>query len=116
MTDELKPGQYIEEFASLGPKSYAHRTNDEKFLIKIKGLCLDGGTEDCLNFTSFLEMLDSLKFTMVPQKGSKKNLKTFELFQQNFTKKFKFTYSKRRIIDEQFNTLPFGYCEKVKND
>ena len=37
MTNELKKGKYITEFASTGPKSYAYVQNDGKQCCKIKG-------------------------------------------------------------------------------
>jgi hypothetical protein len=34
MQDELKPGEYIEEFVSAGPKNYAYRVVNDKDVTK----------------------------------------------------------------------------------
>ena len=40
-TNELKPGQYIAEFCSGGPKNYGYRCNDDKTECKVKGHSLN---------------------------------------------------------------------------
>jgi hypothetical protein len=40
MTNELKPGEYIEEFVSGGPKNYACRLLSGKTVCKVRGIIL----------------------------------------------------------------------------
>ena len=111
LTSELKPSQHIQEFVSLGPKSYGYQINDGKTCVKVKGFTLNKATDDVVNFNSLLKMLDRTTVTNVPQNYLKRNLSSLHISDNKMIKKCKFTYSKRRIVDDQFNTLPFGYCE-----
>ena len=111
LTNELKPGQHIQEFVSLGPKTYGYQTNDGKTCVKVKGFTLNGATDEAVNFNSLLKMLDQTTVTLVPQNYLKRNLSCLQISDNQMSKKCKFTYSKRRIVDADFNTLPFGYCD-----
>ena len=112
LTNELKPGQYIHEFVSLGPKTYGYQTNDSKTCVKVKGFTLNGATDELVNFNSLLKMLDRTTVTLVPQSYLKRNLSSLNISDNHMTKRCKFTFSKRRIVDNEFNTLPFGYCDR----
>ena len=111
LTNELKPGQHIQEFVSLGPKTYGYQTNDGKTCVKVKGFTLNGATDEVVNFNSLKLMLDRTTVTNVPQNYLKRNLSSLRISDQHMDKKCKFTFSKRRIVDDQFNTLLFGYCD-----
>jgi hypothetical protein len=112
LTDELKPGQYITEFATLGPKSYAYQTNDGKTCTKMKGFTLNGMTSQQINLQSMLKMLFEKEVVTVPYTDIiRRNKRKVELDQipvQN--KRARFTYDKRVITDEFYNTKPFGTC------
>ena len=112
LTNELNPGQHIQEFVSLGPKTYGYQTNDGKTCVKVKGFTLNGATDELVNFNSLLKMLDRTTMTLVPQNYLKRNLSSLSISDNQLTKRCKFTYSKRRIVDDHFNTLPFGYCDQ----
>ena len=57
LTDELKPGRYIREFVSLGPKSYAYQLDDLTTVTKVKGFTINGKTETVVNFDNLVKML-----------------------------------------------------------
>ncbi|XP_055337792.1 uncharacterized protein LOC129587874 [Paramacrobiotus metropolitanus] len=112
LTDELKPGQYITEFVSLGPKTYAYRTNDDVSIVKLKGFTLNGATSELINFERMLSMLDTSEEVNVNYPDSiQRHKPSLTLRQRDMSKKFRMTYDKRRIV-ENWNTLPFGYVPK----
>lgn len=113
LTDELKPGQWIEEFASLGPKTYACRYNDGTSSIKSKGQTLNGVTSKLINFQSYMSMLETKKEVSVLYTNliarNKRKLQLEEIASQS--KRIRYTYDKRRLISGTYNTRPFGYTE-----
>ena len=110
LTDELKPGQYIREFVSLGAKSYAFQCNDGKECIKIKGFTLNGSTRDIINYGKMLDLLeDPTSKIAVPQRGLKRKIDTLDIVETEGTKNCKFLYDKRLRLYHK--TLPWGYCE-----
>jgi len=55
MTSELKPGEFICEFVSGGPKNYAHKlidsmTGEEKPVYKVRGITLNYSASQLVNF------------------------------------------------------------------
>ncbi|OQV19437.1 hypothetical protein BV898_06551 [Hypsibius exemplaris] len=106
LVSELKPGQHIEKFVSLGAKSYAYRTNDGKHVTKIKGFTLNGETEELINFTAMLHLLDEKESTIaVPQRNLRRDIKTVAIKEVQTMKKCRFYYKKCVILDG-----PFGFC------
>ncbi|XP_055342667.1 uncharacterized protein LOC129591156 isoform X2 [Paramacrobiotus metropolitanus] len=59
LTNELKPGQYITQFVSLGAKTYAYVTNDGASVVKVKGFTINGRTSEQINYTTMLDMLEN---------------------------------------------------------
>ena len=112
LSSELKPGQFISRFATLGPKSYAYVTNNNKTMVKMKGFSLKGQARDLINFDSILHMLQTREVVVVPYfdliRRNKKTVNLEQIITQN--KKCQFTYDKRVIVDDQYNTKPYGYC------
>ena len=111
LTSELKPSQFIEEFVSLGPKTYAYRTNDSKTCAKVKGFTLSGTASEQLNFHSMKEMLLHDEMVTVTYADTlKRNKRNLGLIQVPTTsKRCRLTFDKRYIADELYNTLPYGY-------
>lgn len=111
LTSELKPGQYIEEFVSLGPKTYAYRTNDNKSCAKVKGFSLNAHASEQLNFESMKGMLRHEEVVTVTYNNTlQRSKRTLEILQvPTMTKRCRLTFDKRYIADEQYNTLPYGY-------
>ena len=111
LTSELKVGQFIEKFVSLGPKTYAYRTNDNKTCAKVKGFTLNGSASQQLNFHSMKEMLHHDEMVSVTYADTlKRNKRHLQLIQvSSISKRCRLTYDKRYIADELYNTLPYGY-------
>ena len=57
LTDELD-GDYITEFMSGGPKNYAYVTNNDKRVMKVRGITLNYATLQKLNFEVMRNLID----------------------------------------------------------
>jgi hypothetical protein len=62
MTDELKPGEYISEFVSAGPKNYAYKICDSdsgnvQTVCKIRGITLNYNASRMVNFEVIKDMI-----------------------------------------------------------
>ena len=109
LTDELPPGHYIKEFISSGPKSYAYKQNDDIEKTKFKGVTINKKNSNFVNFNSIKEIIFN---------GREIKLPSFDLFTRDkirgaiynrpMRKTVKLVYTKR-ILLENFDTLPYGY-------
>ncbi len=114
LTDELN-GDHITMFVSGGPKNYAYRTAEGKFETKVRGITLNHATAQKIN-PGVIRSLVLLhtgcdrggKVTVdIPFKIVRnKNRKTIE--SRRMTKDYRVVYDKRVIV-EDFGTLPYGY-------
>ena len=50
LTSELAPDEYIVEFVSAGPKTYAYRTSLGTVSMKVKGITLNVSNNVAVNF------------------------------------------------------------------
>lgn len=50
LTNELDADEHIQEFVSVGPKTYGYRTSHGKEIMKCKGISLRGPAEDVVTF------------------------------------------------------------------
>lgn len=110
-TDELD-GKYIKVFVSGGAKNYAFERNDGVKICKIRGFTLNYRNSQVLNFNSMKELVQDLDLNttlsvfnpmkIVTDAKRRKVLNTSE------EKKYRLVYDKR-IIQPDFNTLPYGY-------
>jgi hypothetical protein len=61
MQNELKPGEYIEEFVSGGPKNYAYKvasgTDVTKTVCKVRGITLNYSASTMVNFDVIRKMV-----------------------------------------------------------
>ena len=62
MTSELKPGEFICEFVSGGPKNYAYKSinsvmGEEKTVCKVTGITLNYSVSELVNFESIRRMI-----------------------------------------------------------
>ena len=121
-TDELKKDQFISRFVSSGPKSYAYLTNDEERTTKLKGFTLNHEATKLLNFESICRLVlfwadpdnnplpsDEQPHVQVTYNKIRRNKYQFKLFNREELKKFRVTYSKRRLLPGTFDTEPFGF-------
>lgn len=114
-TDELKKDEYIKLWASTGPKSYHYQTNFGKSVTKIKGFTLNYQNLEKLNGNTMIKLIkegvSQLKQRSVALTYNTitRETKTKNLVNKLETKKFKFEYDKR-IILQDYGTVPYGYC------
>lgn len=59
LTDELKSGHFIEEFLSLGARTYGFRTNDNQCSDKLEGFTINSQTRQHINCDSRFDMLST---------------------------------------------------------
>ena len=125
-TNELGSNQFISRFVSSGPKSYAFLTNDGDKTTKLKGFTLNYEVSQLLNFDSICKLVlfwadpdnnplsdedvgDEQPHVAVPYSKIRRNKYEFKLFNRDEIKRFKVTYSKRRLIPGTYDTQPFGF-------
>ena len=114
LTDELD-GDYITSFSSGGPKNYAYVTNNDKRIMKVRGITLDYATTKKLNFEVMHSLLHLYikchiqgKVTVdIPFKitSDKKNKK---IITKRMKKGYQIAYNKR-VVKENYETVPYGY-------
>ena len=56
MTNELRPGEYIDEFVSVGPKVVKH-DGSTKSVCKVRGITLSYTTSQIVNFETIRDMV-----------------------------------------------------------
>ena len=102
---------WIEEFVSLGPKTYAYRTRQGKYVVKCKGITLTPAVRENVRLGTLLDLLTEEKDEIVvtyPRKivrdVENKQLKTAAL-----SKTLKMVYTKRVRQPDGIKTLPYGY-------
>ena len=110
LTDELDEGDYIEEFVSTGPKSYAFRTHKGKATCKVKGFTLNYTNSLTINFESMKSIAigDTTDLKAYYPHQIKRNKLKMELTSVYMDKKFKKVYTKR-VVQVDLDTLPYGY-------
>jgi hypothetical protein len=112
LTDELgSPETHIKLFGSSGPKCYTYVTNKGDSVLKLKGITINHKNSQVLNVESVKKVIiGDIDRIVTPQ--------TTQITRQKFTgviynRPHKKTYSKiftkRRIIQGTFNTVPYGY-------
>ena len=121
LTDELAAKncseKWIEYFCTTGPKAYSYRTNeytDEKGVKKrdekvhVKGFSLKGDTAKKVTFDSINTCVKDKKREIIVKytEFTRANNQTINV--QGVEKTFRFTFDKR-IIREDFTTVPYGY-------
>ena len=114
LTDELK-GEYITTFVSGGPKNYAYRTNTGKVKMKIRGITLNCGAREVINFDVMQDLVykhaienEQCKVIVtIPYKITRER-KTKQIVTKRMKKDYRIVYNKRVIIND-YNTIPYGY-------
>ena len=114
LTDELD-GDYIKTFVSGGPKNYAYVTNEGKRLTKIRGITLNYSTTGKLNPYVMRGLVHlhanchmEAKVTVdIPFKITR-DKKEKNIITKRTKKDYRIVYNKR-VITENYGTLPYGY-------
>ena len=115
LTDELDAGDYITTFISGGPKNYAYITNNGKSETKIRGITLDYAATKKLNLDVMRHLVHSHvnchteeKVTVdIPFKITR-DKKEKNIVTKKMKKDYRVVYNKR-VITENYGTLPYGY-------
>ena len=114
LTDELN-GDYITSFVSGGPKNYAYRTKNGKTDTKVRGITLDYAATGKLNHDVVHALLHlhvncntNAKVTVdIPFKITR-DKKEKNIVTKKMKKDYRIVYNKR-VITENYETLPYGY-------
>ena len=115
LTDELDPGDYITTFISGGPKNYAYLTNNGKSETKIRGITLNYDATKKINMDVMRHLVDSRvnghneeKVTLVNPHKITRDKKERNIVTKKMKKDYRIVYNKR-VITENYGTLPYGY-------
>ena len=114
LTDELD-GDYITAFMSCGPKNYAYQTNDDKRVTKVRGITMNYATTKKLN----LEVMRSVihlyvncgiqaKVTVDNPFKITRDKKNKKIITKRTKKDYRIVYNKR-VVKENYVTVPYGY-------
>ena len=114
LTDELN-GDYITSFVSGGPKNYAYRTKKGKTETKIRGITLDHAATGKLNHDVVRALVhlhvncdtDAKVTVDIPFKITR-DKKEKKIVTKKMKKDYRIVYNKR-VITENYTTLPYGY-------
>ena len=114
LTDELN-GDYITSFVSGGPKNYAYRTKKGKAETKIRGITLDYAATGKLNPSVIRSLVHlhtnchtAAKVTVdIPFKITR-DKKEKNIVTKRMKKDYRVVYNKR-VVTENYETLPYGY-------
>ncbi|GFY74898.1 uncharacterized protein TNIN_225431 [Trichonephila inaurata madagascariensis] len=110
-TDELNGGT-ITSFVTGGPKNYAYKLSDGSEVCKIRGFTLNFQNSLVLNYDSVKELVSSMDatrfMTVTNPRKITRDKKKRKVENKEESKTYKMVYDKR-IIQEDFSTLPYGY-------
>ena len=114
LTDELD-GDYITEFMSGGPKNYAYVTNNDKRVMKVRGITLNYATLQKLNFEVMCNLIDLYVDCGIQDKVTVDNpfqitrdKKNKKIITKGTKKDYQIVYNKR-VVKENYGTVPYGY-------
>ena len=110
LTDEIGDDLYITEYCSGGSKNYAYKLNNGDTKCVIKGFSQSLSTIDKLNFETIKKIVceDQLEKITVNQNKFSRNKNTWNVYTNDIEKTYGFCYDKRIILND-YNTLPYGY-------
>ena len=115
LTDELDRGDYITTFISGGPKNYAYITNNGKSQTKIQGITLDYAATKKINLDVMRHLVHSHvnchteeKVTVDMPFKITRDKKEKNIVTKRMKKDYRIVYNKR-VITENYGTLPYGY-------
>ena len=114
LTDELN-GYYITSFVSEGPKNYAYRTKKGKTDTKIRGITLDYAATGKINHAVVRALVHlhtncntEEKVTVDMPFKITRDKKEKNIVTKKMKKDYRIVYNKR-VIAENYATLPYGY-------
>ena len=114
LTDELN-GDYITSFVSGGPKNYSYCTKKGKTETKIRGITLDYAATEKINHNVVRGLVDlhvngdtDAKVTVDMPFKITRDKKEKKIITKKMKKDYRTVYNKR-VITENYTTLPYGY-------
>ena len=115
LTDELK-GDYITTFLSGGPKNYGYVTNTGEAVLKIRGISLTHDATKILNINTMRDLVDSYvidgdrheKVTITIPYKITRDKKEKNIVTKRTKKDYRVVYNKR-VVRENYETVPYGY-------
>ena len=115
LTDELPPGDHITTFISGGPKNYGYVTNTGEAILKIRGITLNYDASKTINVDVMRHLVDLYvdcniqdKVTInIPYKITR-DRKERNIVTKRTKKDYRIVYNKR-IVKDNYETVPYGY-------
>ena len=114
LTDELN-GDYITTFISGGPKNYGYITNTGEAILKIRGISLTYDATLTLNIATMRELVESYvdydeqkKVTITIPYKITRDKKEKNIVTKRTKKDYRVVYNKR-VVNENYETVPYGY-------
>lgn len=116
--NELKRGDFIQEFCSGGPKNYGYRTAQGKEECKVRGFSLNVEGQRQLNYRVLKQNtldelerpLEEARWTRVQQTYAiDRDAKRYKVRTKTKTKQYRSVYSKQIVDPETKLTYPYGY-------
>ncbi|KAK3743886.1 hypothetical protein QZH41_007923 [Actinostola sp. cb2023] len=94
LTSELKPGDFIREFVSTGPKSYAYVTDQGHKEVKCKDIPLNVTSSAVVNFKSMLRLVEGMqeKYVVTEPHRIQRDAKRRQLKTVQVSKDFRVVY------------------------
>ncbi|KAK3733444.1 hypothetical protein QZH41_018627 [Actinostola sp. cb2023] len=117
LTSELKrPGDFIREFVSTGPKNYAYVTDQGDKEVKCKGIPLNVMSSAVINFKSMLRLVEGMeeKYVVTEPHRIQRDAKRRQLKTVEMSKDFRVVYDKR--VRRGVETVPYGYLDERENE
>uniref|UniRef100_A0ABM5FV71 DNA-directed DNA polymerase n=1 Tax=Pogona vitticeps TaxID=103695 RepID=A0ABM5FV71_9SAUR len=117
LTSEVPEGLHITEYVSGGPKTYGYKLSDGSACMKVKGITLNVANSEKINFDSLRDLVftydsdnrdGSSREIVVEQPGIVRDKCQWLIHTKLLRKTQKVVYDKRVIV-EDFKTLPYGY-------
>ena len=115
LTDELNGG-YITTFISGGPKNYGYVTNTDEAILKIRGISLTYDATLTLNIGTMRDLVESYvvdgahneKVTIIIPNKITRDKKEKHIVTKRTKKDYRVVYNKR-VVNENYETVPYGY-------
>ncbi len=112
LTDEVDPGDYIVAFVTGGPKQYAFRTAKGKEVCKLRGFTLNSMNSSIVHFEALKDYICNIRpqrnTTLVNPTKICRDKANFQIISKPEAKHYYPVYKKRIIVDNYY-TLPYGY-------
>jgi hypothetical protein len=116
-TSDYGADSYITMFVSGGPKNYAYSvfsptTNKTTHIMKVKGITMNSGNSHIVNIETLKDMvLHSREEVVVEYPYKIRRTNYHELITTPQSKRYRVVYTKRRIVNSTYDTLPYGYVD-----